>query len=125
MDSPVGPTGPIPISKGGKIMTYTRVFHTSSVRHIRTKPLRRWQRQTPRVAYPITITKPNGEVITVAPTRKRVARKVKAPAQVVAIREQDTRAIALDTKIALWQKEERHNLEALGWRVVDGEWVHG
>ena len=106
-------------------MTYTRVFHTSSVRHIRTRPLRKWQRQTPRVAYPITITRPNGEVLTVAPTRKRVARKVKAPAQAVVIREQDTRAIELDERIALFQKQGRENLGALGWRMVDGEWVHG
>lgn len=62
-------------------------------------------RQTPKVAFPVTITKPNGETFTVAPTRKRVAKrkptatkrakrvaKLPAPAQVAA---QDARAIAL------------------------------
>lgn len=71
---------------------------------------RPWMRQTPRVAFPVTITKPNGETFTVAPTRKRVAKrkptakhrakrvaKLPAPAQVVPAA-QDARAIALEER---------------------------
>lgn len=72
------------------------------------KVSRAWQRQTPRVAFPVTITKPNGERFIVAPTGKRVAKrkptgKRKAQAKVKAqsklkVSAQDTRAIELEAR---------------------------
>lgn len=67
---------------------------------------RAWKRQTPKVAFPITITKPNGETFTIAPTRKRVAKRKatakRSPKRVATlppkVREQDGRAIALEER---------------------------
>ena len=71
------------------------------VRNVRVR--KAWKRQTARVAFPITVTKPNGETFIVAPTPKRVAtRKAKSkhtPKRVAKlptpVSAQDTRAIAL------------------------------
>lgn len=93
----------------------------AQVRTIRaSKP---WARQTPRVAYPVTITKPNGETFVVAPTPKRVAKRkssakskakrvAKLPPQVVA---QDTKAIELEErKRAFAESQRRLEREMLG-----------
>ena len=72
---------------------------------VRTVRVRKaWKRQTARVAFPITITKPNGETFTVAPSRHTVVkpnakrkpkRVAKLPPKVSA---QDTQAIALEER---------------------------
>ena len=89
---------------------------------VRTVRVRKaWKRQTPKVAFPVTITKPNGETFTIAPTRKRVAtRKPTAkgkPKRVATlppkVREQDTRAIALEERrkaFAESQKQQERKL---------------
>lgn len=76
-------------------------------------------RQTPSIAFPITITKPNGETFTVAPTRKRVAKrkptakhrakrvaKLPAPTQAVTAA-QDARAIALAERRQAFAESQR------------------
>lgn len=82
-----------------------------------------WKRQTPRVAQPITIIKPNGERFVIAPTRKRVAKRktnakhkpkrvAKLPPKVQA---QDTRAIALEERRrAFAESQRRLELEMRG-----------
>ena len=73
---------------------------------VRTVRVRKpWARQTARVAFPITITKPNGETFTVAPVRKQVAtRKAKSKhtpkrvAKLPTVSAQDTHAIALEER---------------------------
>jgi hypothetical protein len=69
----------------------------------RVRVSRPWARQTPRVSFPITIIKPNGERFIVAPTGKRVAKR-KAKSKRVAkqlvkvgaqVSKQDEQAIAL------------------------------
>jgi hypothetical protein len=69
----------------------------------RVRVSRPWARQTPRVSFPITIIKPNGERFVVAPTGKRVAKRkpkskrvAKQLAKVGAqVSKQDEQAIAL------------------------------
>ena len=69
----------------------------------RVRVSRPWARQTPRVSFPITIIKPNGERFIVAPTGKRVAKRkpkskrvAKQLAKVGAqVSKQDEQAIAL------------------------------
>jgi hypothetical protein len=84
-----------------------------AIRKVRVS--RPWARQTPRVAFPVTITKPNGETFVVAPTRKQVAtrkptaktrakRVSKLPEQVSA---QDTRAIALQERQRAFAESQR------------------
>lgn len=79
---------------------------------------RPWMRQTPKVAFPVTITKPNGESFTVAPTRKRVAKRkpaakrqakrvAKLPAPQVVPAPQDTRAIALEERRQAFAESQR------------------
>jgi hypothetical protein len=70
--------------------------------HRVVKVRKAWKRQTPRVAFPVTIRKPNGETFIVAPTHKRVAkrkpaskRKAQATSATRKVSAQDTRAIAL------------------------------
>ena len=90
------------------------------VRNIRVRQA--WKRQTPRVAFPVTITKPNGETFTVAPTHKRVAkRKVRSKVQpkrvavVPSVSAQDTRAIALaERQQAFAESQRRLEREMLG-----------
>ena len=43
--------------------------------HRVVKVRKAWKRQYPRVAYPVTVRKPNGETFIVAPTHKRVAKR--------------------------------------------------
>jgi hypothetical protein len=67
-------------------------------RVVRVSPA--WKRQTPKVSFPITIIKPNGERFIVAPSKAKTKRKAKArvSGKVVKPRkvsEQDTRAIEL------------------------------
>ena len=67
-------------------------------RVVRVSPA--WRRQTPRVSFPVTIIKPNGERFIVAPSKAKSQRKRKArvSGKVVKPRkvsEQDTRAIEL------------------------------
>lgn len=91
---------------------------------VRTVRVRKaWKRQTPRVAQPITIIKPNGERFTIAPTRKRVAtRKPTAkgkPKRVATlppkVSEQDTRAIALEERRrAFAESQKRLEREMIG-----------
>jgi hypothetical protein len=65
------------------------------------KVRRAWARQTPRVAFPVTVRKPNGETFIVAPTHKRVAKRKPASKRKAhatskpAVSAQDTRAIEL------------------------------
>jgi len=73
-----------------------------------------WKRQYPRVAYPVTVRKPNGETFTVAPTHKRVAkrkpaskRKQQAQASKPAVSAQDTRAIELAERQAKFIESQR------------------
>ena len=81
-----------------------------------------WARQTARVAQPVTITKPNGESFTVAPTRKRVAtrktnakRTPKRVAKLPQVSAQDTRAIALEERQrAFAESQRRLELEMRG-----------
>ena len=82
-----------------------------------------WKRQTPRVAQPITIIKPNGERFVIAPTRKRVAtRKPTAkhkPKRVATltpkVSAQDTRAIALEERRrAFAESQKRLEREMIG-----------
>ena len=69
----------------------------------RVRVSRPWARQTPRVSFPITIIKPNGERFIVAPTGKRVAQRKAKPKQVAKqlvkvgaqVSKQDEQAIAL------------------------------
>jgi len=70
--------------------------------HRVVKVRKAWKRQTPKVAFPVTIRKPNGETFIVAPTRQRVAkrkpaskRKARATSATPKVSAQDTRAIAL------------------------------
>ena len=91
------------------------------VRNVRVR--KAWKRQAPRVSFPITITKPNGETFIVAPTHKRVAKR-KAPSKVKAVRveklppkvsAQDTRAIALaERQQAFIESQRRLEREMLG-----------
>ena len=48
----------------------------------RVRVSRPWARQTPRVSFPITIIKPNGERFIVSPTGKRVDNRKEKPKQV-------------------------------------------
>jgi hypothetical protein len=52
----------------------------------RVRVSRPWARQTPRVSFPVTIIKPNGERFVVAPTGKRGSQaesKAKASSQAI------------------------------------------
>lgn len=92
------------------------------VRNVRVR--KAWKRQAARVAFPVTVTKPNGETFIVAPTRKRVAtrkataksspkRVAKLPAP--AKNTQDTRAIALEERRkAFAESQRRLELEMRG-----------
>jgi hypothetical protein len=78
------------------------------------KVRRAWARQTPRVAFPVTVRKPNGETFIVAPTHKRVAkrkpaskRKQQAQASKPAVSAQDTRAIELAERQAKFIESQR------------------
>lgn len=83
------------------------------VRNVRVR--RAWKRQTPRVAFPVTITKPNGETFTVAPTRQRVVRlkanAKRTPKRVAILKPtvsaQDTRAIALAEREQAFRESQR------------------
>ena len=70
----------------------------------RVRVSRPWARQTPRVSFPITIIKPNGERFIVAPTGKRVAKQLaKVGAQVS---KQDEQAIALAERQQAFKQEQ-------------------
>jgi hypothetical protein len=81
-----------------------------------------WKRQTPKVSFPVTIRKPNGETFVVAPTRQRVAkrkptskRKAKATSATRKVSAQDTRAIALaERQQAFIESQKRLERELLG-----------
>lgn len=82
--------------------------------HRVVKVRKAWKQQTPRVAFPVTIIKPNGERFTVAPTHKRVAkrkastkRKVHATSATPKVSAQDTRAIALEERRKAWAESQR------------------
>lgn len=83
--------------------------------HRVVKVSRAWARQTPRVAFPVTITKPNGETFTVAPTGRKVAKR-KAHAKrnakqrttnKVSVSQQDTRAIELELRRQAFAESQR------------------
>lgn len=80
----------------------------------RVRVSRPWARQTPRVSFPITIIKPNGERFIVAPTGKRVAKR-KAKSKRVAkqlvkvgaqVSKQDEQAIALAERQEAFKREQ-------------------
>ena len=99
----------------------TREDNDMALRKVRVT--KAWARQTPRVAFPVTITKPNGESFVVAPTRKRVAtrkptaktrakRVTALPKQVSA---QDTKAIELaERQKAFAESQRKLEREMLG-----------
>ena len=61
-----GRRGSIPhLSARATALTMTRQ-ENDMVRNVRVR--KAWKRQTARVAFPITVTKPNGETFIVAPT---------------------------------------------------------
>ena len=80
----------------------------------RVRVSRPWARQTPRVSFPITIIKPNGERFIVAPTGKRVAKRkpkskrvAKQLAKVGAqVSKQDEQAIALAERQEAFKREQ-------------------
>ena len=80
----------------------------------RVRVSRPWARQTPRVSFPITIIKPNGERFIVAPTGKRVAKRkpkskrvAKQLAKVGAqVSKQDEQAIALAERQQAFKQEQ-------------------
>lgn len=90
--------------------------------HRVVKVRKAWKRQTPKVAFPVTIRKPNGETFIVAPTRQRVAkrkpaskRKAKATSTTRPVSAQDTRAIALaERQQAFIESQRRLEREMLG-----------
>jgi hypothetical protein len=90
--------------------------------HRVVKVRKAWKQQTPRVAFPVTIIKPNGERFTVAPTHKRVAkrkastkRKAHATSATPKVSAQDTRAIALaERQQAFIESQKRLEREMLG-----------
>lgn len=90
--------------------------------HRVVKVRKAWKRQTPKVAFPVTIRKPNGETFVVAPTHKRVAkhkpankRKAKATSTTRPVSAQDTRAIALaERQQAFIESQRRLEREMLG-----------
>ena len=89
----------------------------------RVRVSRPWARQTPRVSFPVTIIKPNGERFVVAPTGKRVAKR-KAKSKRVAkqlvkvgaqVSKQDEQAIALaERQEAFKQEQARSDREMRG-----------
>jgi len=87
-------------------------------RVVRVSPA--WRRQTPKVSFPITIIKPNGERFIVAPSKAKTKRKAKArvSGKVVKPRkvsEQDTKAIQLDERRkAFAESQKRLELEMRG-----------
>ena len=80
----------------------------------RVRVSRPWARQTPRVSFPITIIKPNGERFVVAPTGKRVAKRKAKPKQVAKqlvkvgaqVSKQDEQAIALAERQEAFKQEQ-------------------
>lgn len=90
--------------------------------HRVVKVRKAWKRQTPKVAFPVTIRKPNGETFIVAPTRQRAAkrkpaskRKAKATSTTRPVSAQDTRAIALaERQQAFIESQRRLEREMLG-----------
>ena len=89
----------------------------SRSRVVRVTPA--WRRQTPRVSFPITIIKPNGERFIVAPSKAtKRKRKAKVSGKVVKPRkvsEQDTRAIELAERQRLFaESQKRLELEMRG-----------
>ena len=90
--------------------------------HRVVKVRKAWKRQTPKVAFPVTIRKPNGETFVVAPTHKRVAkrkpaskRKPRATSTTRPVSAQDTRAIALaERQQAFIESQKRLELEMRG-----------
>jgi DMSO/TMAO reductase YedYZ molybdopterin-dependent catalytic subunit len=79
-----------------------------------------WRRQTPKVSFPVTIIKPNGERFVVAPSKAKSKRKHKArvSGKVVKPRKvsaQDTRAIELAERQRLFaESQKRLELEMRG-----------
>ena len=80
----------------------------------RVRVSRPWARQTPRVSFPITIIKPNGERFIVAPTGKRVAKRKAKPKRVAKqlvkvgaqVSKQDEQAIALAERQEAFKQEQ-------------------
>jgi len=81
------------------------------VRNVRVR--KAWKRQTAKVAFPVTITKPNGETFTIAPTPKRVAKRKTTtkhtPKRVAKLPTpaQDNRAIALEERKRAFAERQR------------------
>jgi len=81
------------------------------VRNVRVR--KAWKRQTAKVAFPVTITKPNGETFTIAPTPKRVAKRKTTtkhtPKRVAKLPTpaQDNRAIALEERKRAFAESQR------------------
>ncbi len=80
-----------------------------------------WQRQTPRVAFPVTIIKPNGERFTVAPVGTKVAKRKQASKRKATskptpkVSAQDTKAIELaERQRAFAESQRKLELEMRG-----------
>ena len=79
----------------------------------RVRVTRAWARQTPRVSFPVTIIKPNGERFVVAPRGKKVAKR-RAPKRVAKqlvkvgaqVSKQDEQAIALAERQEAFKREQ-------------------
>jgi hypothetical protein len=79
----------------------------------RVRVSRPWARQTPRVSFPVTIIKPNGERFVVAPKGKKVAKR-RAPKRVAKqlakvgaqVSKQDEQAIALAERQEAFKQEQ-------------------
>lgn len=81
--------------------------------HRVVKARKAWARQTPRVAFPVTIIKPNGERFIVAPVGNKVAkRKAKAKQRATnkptpKVSAQDTKAIELAERQKAFAESQR------------------
>jgi exonuclease V gamma subunit len=72
-----------------------------------------WARQTPKVAFPVTIIKPNGERFIVAPTHTKVAKRKQASKRkptskpTPSVSAQDTKAIELAERQRAFAESQR------------------
>lgn len=93
----------------------------SIAQHRTVRVTRAWARQTPRQSFPVTITKPNGEVIVLAPNKVKVAsvkpKSKRKPKRVKANRATRTikrNTLEQDNKWIELQERREATLKALG-----------
>lgn len=83
--------------------------------HRVVKVRKAWATQTPKVAFPVTIIKPNGERFTVAPTGRKVAKRKptskrnnkQQATHKASVSVQDTRAIELEARRKAFAESQR------------------